>query len=112
MATTNNIHRVLDEAFADVPRTPDTADLKEEMRGNLQAPVREVVHWRHADRPRESFGKPGTRIKVQGLRRKLKGPCMCRVAKQSTLMVLSADDFEAELKVNQPLAEKLGARGE
>ena len=42
MPTTNNIHRFLDEAFADVPRTPDTADLKEEMRGNLQARVTEL----------------------------------------------------------------------
>lgn len=55
---------------------------------------------------------PGTVFNTDGLRRKLKGPCMCRVAKQSTLMVLSADDFEAELQVNEPLAETLGARGE
>lgn len=42
MTTTDNIHRYLDEAFADVPRTPDAADLKEEIRGNLQARVHEL----------------------------------------------------------------------
>jgi hypothetical protein len=42
MTTTNNIHRYLDEAFADIPRTPETADLKEEIRGNLQARVHEL----------------------------------------------------------------------
>jgi hypothetical protein len=42
MTTTNNIHRYLDEAFADIPRTPETADLKEEIRGNLQARVLEL----------------------------------------------------------------------
>jgi CRP-like cAMP-binding protein len=55
---------------------------------------------------------PGTVFNTDGLRRQLKGPCMCRVAKQATLMLLSADDFEAELKVNQPLAEALGALAE
>jgi CRP-like cAMP-binding protein len=55
---------------------------------------------------------PGTVFNTDGLRRKLQGPCMCRVAKQVTLMLLSADDFEAELKVNQPLAEALGSLGE
>ncbi len=42
MATTNNIHRYLDDAFAEIPRTPETADLKEEIRGNLQARVTEL----------------------------------------------------------------------
>jgi hypothetical protein len=42
MATTDNIHRYLDEAFADIPRTPETADLKEEIRGNLQSRVTEL----------------------------------------------------------------------
>jgi hypothetical protein len=42
MPTTDNIHRYLDEAFADIPRTPETADLKEEIRGNLQARVSEL----------------------------------------------------------------------
>ena len=42
MPTTDNIHRYLDEAFADIPRTPETADLKEEIRGNLQARVAEL----------------------------------------------------------------------
>jgi hypothetical protein len=42
MATTDNIHRYLDEAFADIPRTPETADLKEEIRGNLQSRVSEL----------------------------------------------------------------------
>jgi CRP-like cAMP-binding protein len=55
---------------------------------------------------------PGTVFNTDGLRRKLKGTCLCRVAKQSTLMLLSADDFDAELKVNQPLAEALDALGE
>lgn len=39
---TTNIHRYLDEAFADIPRTPETADLKEELRGNLQSRVAEL----------------------------------------------------------------------
>ena len=42
MASTDNIHRYLDEAFADIPRTPETADLKEEIRGNLQSRVSEL----------------------------------------------------------------------
>jgi hypothetical protein len=42
MPTTDNIHRYLDEAFADIPRTPETADLKEEIRGNLQSRVAEL----------------------------------------------------------------------
>lgn len=54
---------------------------------------------------------PGTVFNRDGLWRKLKGPCMCRVAKRATLMLLSADDFEAELKVNQPLADAMGDRG-
>ena len=54
----------------------------------------------------------GTVFNTDGLRRKLKGSCMCRVAKPATLIVLSADDFEAELNVNQPLSEALGARDE
>lgn len=37
-----NIHRYLDEAFADLPRTPESADLKEELRGNLQSRVNEL----------------------------------------------------------------------
>jgi CRP-like cAMP-binding protein len=54
---------------------------------------------------------PGTVFNTDGLRRKLNGTCMCRVAKPATLLLLSADDFEAELKVNQPLSEALGATG-
>jgi len=50
---------------------------------------------------------PGTVFNTAGLQRKLKGPGMCRVAKKTTLMLLSADDFEAELQMNQPLAETL-----
>ena len=42
MPTTDNIHRYLDEAFADIPRTPENADLKEEIRGNLQARVTDL----------------------------------------------------------------------
>jgi hypothetical protein len=42
MPTPDNIHRYLDEAFADIPRTPETADLKEEIRGNLQSRVAEL----------------------------------------------------------------------
>jgi len=42
MPTTNNIHRYLDEAFAGIPHTPETADLKEEIRGNLQSRVDEL----------------------------------------------------------------------
>jgi hypothetical protein len=37
-----NIHRYLDEAFADIPRTPESADLKEELRGSLQSRVNEL----------------------------------------------------------------------
>ncbi len=55
---------------------------------------------------------PGTVFNTDGLRRKLKGSCMCRVAKPATLLLLSADDFDAELEVNQPLSEALAARGE
>ncbi|MFO0818306.1 MAG: hypothetical protein U1A77_10220 [Pirellulales bacterium] len=54
---------------------------------------------------------PGTVFNTDGLRRKLKGTCFCRVVKPATLMLLSADEFEAELKVNQPLAEAIQARG-
>jgi CRP-like cAMP-binding protein len=54
---------------------------------------------------------PGTVFNTDGLRRKLKGTCFCRVVKPATLMLLSADEFEAELKVNQPLAEALQVRG-
>ena len=42
MTATDNIHRYLDDAFADVPGSPETADLKEELRGNLQARVAEL----------------------------------------------------------------------
>jgi MFS family permease len=38
----SSIHRYLDEAFADVVMTPDTQDLKEEIRGNLAARVAEL----------------------------------------------------------------------
>jgi hypothetical protein len=34
------------------------------------------------------------------------------LAEDGNMMVLSADDFEAELLVNQPLAATLGSRGE
>jgi hypothetical protein len=37
-----NIHRYLDEVFADVPRSPESSDLKEELRGNLQSRVNEL----------------------------------------------------------------------
>jgi hypothetical protein len=37
-----NIHRYLDEVFAEFPRTPESADLKEELRGNLQSRVSEL----------------------------------------------------------------------
>jgi hypothetical protein len=49
---------------------------------------------------------------TDGLRRGLTGPCLCRVAEPATLLLLSADDFEAELEVNWPLSEALAARGE
>jgi MFS family permease len=39
---TNNIHRYLDDAFADLPRTPENQDLKEEIRGNLASRVAEL----------------------------------------------------------------------
>ncbi len=43
MNTTDpNIHRLLDQAFAGVAMTPETQDLKEEIRGNLVARVAEL----------------------------------------------------------------------
>lgn len=39
----SNIHRYLDEAFADIAMTPEIQDLKEEIRGNLAARVGELV---------------------------------------------------------------------
>jgi hypothetical protein len=39
---TTNIHRYLDDAFADLPRTPENRDLKEEIRGNLASRVAEL----------------------------------------------------------------------
>lgn len=53
---------------------------------------------------------PGTVFNTDGLRRKLTGTCLCRVVKQTTLMLLTADEFEAELKLNEPLAVALGER--
>ena len=55
---------------------------------------------------------PGTVFNTAGLRRKLKGSCMCRVVKPTTILLLSADDFEGELSVNRPLSEALDARDE
>lgn len=43
MSTITSIHRYLDEAFADVPVTPESQDLKEELRSNLLARVGELV---------------------------------------------------------------------
>ena len=43
MSTVTSIHRYLDEAFAEVPVTPDPLDLKEELRSNLSARVAELV---------------------------------------------------------------------
>lgn len=42
MTTDTNIHRLLDEAFAGVAMTPETQDLKEEVRGNLLARAAEL----------------------------------------------------------------------
>jgi MFS family permease len=39
----SNIHRYLDEAFAGVATTPESQDLREELRGNLTARVSELV---------------------------------------------------------------------
>lgn len=39
----SNIHRYLDEAFAEIAVTPEIQDLKEEIRGNLAARVSELV---------------------------------------------------------------------
>ena len=41
-ADETNIHRYLDDAFAEFPRTPENQDLKEEIRGNLAARVSEL----------------------------------------------------------------------
>lgn len=57
------------------------------------------------------LSEPGTVFNSAGLLRKLDGPCFLRATMRSILMRLSADDFEAELKVNQPLAEALKANG-
>ncbi|QAY74141.1 hypothetical protein ET445_13190 [Agromyces protaetiae] len=40
--TAEQIHRLLDEAFADIPYTPETQDLKEEIRANLIARADEL----------------------------------------------------------------------
>lgn len=53
----------------------------------------------------------GTVFNADGLRRKLEGPCLCRVAQKTTLMRLSADDFETELKSNPTLAAALSVNG-
>lgn len=42
-ADNSNIHRLLDEAFAEVTVKPELQDLKEELRGNLSARVDELV---------------------------------------------------------------------
>jgi len=42
MTANLTIHRLLDEAFAGVPSTPATSDLKEELRANLVARVEEL----------------------------------------------------------------------
>lgn|GEM_PF-5273160 len=55
---------------------------------------------------------PGTVFNTNGLRRKLKGSCMCRVAKPTILLLLSAADFEAELNANRPLSKAIGASDE
>jgi hypothetical protein len=39
---TTNIHRYLDDTFAELPRTPENQDLKEELRGNLSARAAEL----------------------------------------------------------------------
>jgi hypothetical protein len=39
----NTVHRLLDEAFADVEMTPETRDLKEEIRANLMDRVSELM---------------------------------------------------------------------
>jgi hypothetical protein len=39
----NTVHRLLDEAFADVEMTPETQDLKEEIRANLMDRVSELT---------------------------------------------------------------------
>jgi MFS family permease len=39
----NTVHRLLDEAFADVEMTPETRDLKEEIRANLMDRVSELT---------------------------------------------------------------------
>ncbi|MCL2468574.1 MAG: permease prefix domain 1-containing protein [Micrococcales bacterium] len=41
--TGTNIHRLLDEAFAQTTDSPDVQDLKEELRANLEARVAELV---------------------------------------------------------------------
>ncbi|MCU1439590.1 MAG: hypothetical protein JWP85_587 [Rhodoglobus sp.] len=42
-ADTSSIHRYLDDAFAGVPVTPESQDLKEELRGNLAVRVSELL---------------------------------------------------------------------
>jgi hypothetical protein len=42
MSNNTNIHRYLDDTFAELPHTPENQDLKEEIRGNLAARVAEL----------------------------------------------------------------------
>jgi hypothetical protein len=43
MTIETNINRYLDDAFAAFPRTPENVDLKDEIRGNLEARIAELV---------------------------------------------------------------------
>ena len=43
MMTSTSVHRLLDEAFAGLPMTPDAQDLKEEIRANLLDRVAELT---------------------------------------------------------------------
>lgn len=56
-----DIHRLLDEAFADVEPTPEAQDLKEEVRANLIARVAELESSGRtpADAAREAIGELG-----------------------------------------------------
>lgn len=57
----DDIHRLLDEAFVGVELTPDSQDLKEEMRANLVARVAELEASGHSpvDAPRRAIAELG-----------------------------------------------------
>jgi hypothetical protein len=52
--------------------------------------------------------KPGTVLNTDAIFRKTKGVGVMRATKRTTLLLLTADAFEAELEGNRDLAKRLG----